>query len=101
MGTRPSLDEKLRSLIGSNVYFQPPASLHMKYPCFRYELTGADQKYANNKTYSFKREYELMHIHRDADTDMPERLGREFSNFRFDRRYEADNLYHDVYTIFY
>ena len=102
MAQRLNLDEKLRSLLSSsNVYFQPPENLKMKYPCFRYRLSGADQKYASDNTYSFIREYELMHIHTDPDTNMPELLSREFKNIRFDRRYSADNLYHDVYTLYY
>lgn len=96
------LDEKLRSLLGNgNVYFQPPETIRLKYPCIIYELSDGDTRYADNLGYLFARKYQVMHVHLDPDEDLMDeiRLGFQFS--RFDRRYVADNLYHDVYTIYF
>ena len=50
---RLDLHEILVDALGSgNVYFQPPASLKMVYPCIRYNRATADAKFANNGLYN-------------------------------------------------
>ena len=69
------LDEKLRRILGStNVYFEPPASLIMKYPCIRYKRSNIDVIFADNKVYLGKNRYEIIAIFEDADDDLPDRL---------------------------
>ena len=38
-----------------NVYYDPPESIRMDFPCFRFELNNIDVKHADNKAYSKKR----------------------------------------------
>ena len=46
------LDAKLRRILGStNVYFEPPTSLVMKFPCIRYKRSDIDVVFADNKPY--------------------------------------------------
>ena len=95
-------DAKLRELLGNgNVYYQPPESIKLKYPCIIYELSGGDTKYADNMGYMFGRKFDVMHIHLDPDVDVMDAIRTGFSYSRFDRRYIHDNLYHDVYTIYF
>ena len=59
MGRRLEFQEVLQSLIGirpdgkKNVYFQPPSSVKMNYPCIVYSLSRISVKKANNKLYGF------------------------------------------------
>ena len=46
MNRRLELQEKLEQLVGnSNVYFQPPASVMLSYPCVIYSVGSGDAKY--------------------------------------------------------
>lgn len=98
------LDEKLRRILGSsNVYFEPPTSLMMKYPCIRYNRSNIDIVYADNKPYLGKNKYTVMVIFRDADDDLPERLlhNNEDILFGFDRNYVSDGLHHYVFETYF
>ena len=53
MNNRLMLHEKLVELVGNqNVYFQPPASVKLSYPCVIYSIGNGDAKHANNKVYN-------------------------------------------------
>ena len=58
--SRLNLHEKLTSILGTrNVYFQPPATVKMSYPCIIYDLMDIDEKYANNDAYLSKEKYKI------------------------------------------
>lgn len=99
---RLALDSEFRRILGNNnTYFQPPSTVQLKYPCMIYNLVAGDTRYADNNGYFMARRYEVTHVHRDPDVDLLDVMPREFRNCRFDRRYTADNLYHDVYTLYF
>jgi hypothetical protein len=98
---RLELDAKLRRILGSdNVYFEPPASLKMKYPCIRYSRSRIDTVHADNKVYLANRRYDIIAIYQDPDSDLPDRILFNKDDIRFsnERRYVADGLHHDVFT---
>lgn len=96
------LDSKLRGILGSeNVYFRAPESYKMNYPAFKYKLSGIDEKHADNTSYLNTREYEIIHIGKDPDCDIEEVMLSEFENIRYARRYEANNLVHDVFILYW
>jgi hypothetical protein len=98
---RLELDAKLRRILGSdNVYFEPPASLKMKYPCIRYSRSRIDTVHADNKVYLANRRYDIIAIYQDPDSDLPDRIlfNKEDIRFSNERRYVADGLHHDVFT---
>ena len=98
--TRLNLQEELEGFLGSrNVYYQPPETIKLKYPCIIYEKSRVQQVYANNNTYLKHKEYSITVIYREADSDLPDRMLDSFKLISFDRHYKADNLYHDVFTI--
>lgn len=72
----------------------------MKYPCIRYEKEDIDIEYADDSNYSMRDMYSIMLISKDPDTDIPYKL-LTLPLSSFDRRYVSDNLYHDVFTIYY
>lgn len=100
MANRLDLQEKLEELIGkSRVFFQPPESIKLKYPCLLYNLENIDQRFADDKTYLGKKRYSLTYITKNPDDNKVEEILNTFSLLRFDRCYTADNLNHYVYTI--
>lgn len=101
MSRRIELQSILENLLGSrNVYFQPPESLKMQYDCIRYSRTKIQTKYANNHPYARFDCYQLTLIYRDPDSDLPHKIAM-LPMCSHDRHYTADNLNHDVFTLYY
>ena len=98
---REELHELLCNVLGSRfVYFQPPASVNLTYPCIVYNLGGYRPSYANNNEYLMFKQYTLTYIDKDPDSDVLDVIER-LPYCRFDRPFIADNLNHYVFTIFY
>ena len=103
MANRIDLHNKLKSLLGgsSNVYFQPPESLLLKYPCIVYKLATPDVKFANDEVYNHIRSYSVTYITRDPDDDKIDEMFALFKNkVRYDRSFTSDNLNHYVFTVY-
>lgn len=83
-----------------HVYYQPPENIKMQYPCVLYELDRADIRHADNARYIKWPRYTVTAIDRDPDGRIPDKL-LTLSYCSFDRRFINDNLYHDVFTIYY
>lgn len=99
--TRIELHEELCDVLGSrNVYFQPPESIKMKYPCIVYNLSSGDTKYADDYVYSFTRRYNVTIIDKDPDSEIPDGMSR-FKMCSFDRMFTSDNLNHFVFNLYY
>lgn len=102
MASRLELQNELESLLGSDkVYFQPPESLRMTYPCIRYEFRGPTQFRASNKNYVIYRSYTVTHIYKNPDGDLVNQFLTTFPMCDHDRHYTGDGLHHDVYTIYF
>lgn len=101
MATRLELQNKLEELIGSrNVYYQPPESLKLEYPCIVYSKSDMEAKYANNQKYSRFTSYSLTVIAKKPDNEIVDKLlGLPYCSY--DRNYKSDNLEHDVLTLYY
>lgn len=82
------------------VYFQPPATYRMKYPCIRYKLDDTDTTYANNNPYVHQKRYEVVVIDPDPDSKIPDKIAY-LPLCIFDRSYTSDNLNHFVFKIYY
>lgn len=101
METRRDLQSLLEEALGSkNVYYQPPESIKLKYPCIIYSLTDIYTRNADDRHYTMQKVYTITAISRDPDNTIAESI-LEFPKTRFDRRYVADNLYHDILTLYY
>lgn len=101
MADRLNLHEILCDILGSrNVYFDPPESVKMQYDAIRYSRSGLENTYANDSAYLQRNHYELIVIYRDPDSDIPGKISR-LPMCRHDRHYVADNLHHDVFTLYY
>lgn len=102
MASRLELHEELCAILDSrNVYFQPPASLEMQYPCIVYSLSGIDKLNANNNSYKTDKRYEITVIDYDPDSDIADKILAYFQMCSFDRPFVSDNLNHWVLTLYY
>ena len=102
MASRLELQTEFEELMGnSNVYFNPPASFKMSYPCIRYKGSGKDLKRANNKIYGMVDRYEGVVIDYNPDSEMPNTLLNHFQLCSIGSPYVADNLIHFPFTIYY
>ena len=101
MGSRLKLHEELCELLGSrNVYFQPPESLKLDYPCIVYSMNGAKEKRANDRIYNSMNEYEVIVIDYDPDSEIPDKIA-SLPMCRSNRMFTNDNLNHYVFDIYY
>lgn len=101
MGTRQDLQNRFEKILGSgNVYYQPPESIKLKYPCIIYSLADIYTRDADDMHYSRQKVYNITVISRDPDNNIAESL-LDIPRTRFDRRYVTDNLYHDILTLYY
>jgi len=54
MAQRLEFHQKLVEALGSrNVYFQPPESVQLTYPCIVYERSRADSKFGDNTNWMY------------------------------------------------
>ena len=101
MADRLDLQGLLEELLESrNVYYKPPESIKMQYPAIRYSKKNIQSVYANNSKYLMRDCYELIVISRSPDHPVIKKL-LALPYCSYDRPYIADNLYHDVLTIYY
>jgi len=101
MGARTDLQSLLETLLGSrNVYFQPPPTLQMKYPCIVYNLDDMDSKFANNYPYAVERRYSLTVIDADPDSLILDKVVM-LQKCIFNRHFVADNLNHNIFILYF
>lgn len=100
MTKRVELQAKLEELLGNKrVYYQPPESLKMEYPCIRYTKSNIVSTHADNVKYINTTAYDIMVIDRLPDNAVIEKI-LELPLTSFDRHYTSDNLNHDVIRIY-
>ncbi len=101
MSRRIELHNKLVEILGSrNVYFQPPESIKMEYPCIVYERYNIDSKYADNSVYRNMTNYRITVIDQNPDSAIVERMSM-FKTIRHLRHAVIDNLHQDTFSIYY
>ena len=101
MSRRIKLQSKLEELLGSrNVYYQSPGSENMSYPAIVYSKKNIDSAYANDANYLNHTSYEIIVIDKKPDNKViNDILSLPLSSY--DRPYKANNLYHDVLTLYF
>ena len=102
MASRLDLQDELEELIGNDhVYFQPPESIKLQFPCIIYNLDSGDTQFAMDLPYTFTRRYELMFITKDPDSELIDKIAKTFPMIRFERFYASDNTNHYIYKLYY
>lgn len=99
MSPRETLHHRLESILGSsNVYFQPPPSLLMEYPCIVYDIQCRDHLHANNARYAIFDTYSVTLIDYDPESAFVEPLDA-MPYTKFNRKYKSDRLNHFVFDV--
>jgi len=102
MSSRLNLHKELVDILGSsNVYFQPPESIKLVYPCIIYERNGGETIFSGDMPYLYKKRYSVTIITKDPDSDLVDKMYMAFPECTFDRHFTLDNLNHDVFQLFY
>ena len=98
---RLKLDDVLRETLGStNVYFQPPESVKMQYPCIVYNVAKIPVTFADNKAYLTNPRYVIRYITYAPDDPMRFKL-IEVLGVPIIQTYAKDGLYHYILELYY
>lgn len=101
MASRLNLQKLLESVLGTrSVYFQPPETVKLTYPCIIYERARGIPWHANDDLYNYRKSYLITVIDKNPDSTIPDEL-EKLQYCTMDRYYEADNLNHWIFTIYY
>ncbi len=99
MAPRLELHQLLKTFT-DYVYFQPPTNIQLDYPCIIYNRDNVDTKFADDAPYALKTRYMIMVIDRNPDSLIPDKVAK-MPLSTFSRFYTADNLNHDVYSVYF
>lgn len=96
-----SIQETINLLkeICENVYYNPPASIQMRYPCILVQLDDMLHGHANNRVYKRDNRYSLIVIDRNPDSDLMRKVD-DLPMTSMGRSYIADGLWHFTFTMF-
>lgn len=81
------------------VYFQPPPSLKLVYPCIVYSRDPDRVEKGDNLNYVITPRYTVTIIDPDPDTLIRDIFIRKFGTATPDRNYTSDNLNHYTFTL--
>ena len=99
---RTELGNKLEEILDSgNVYFEPPESVKMSYPCIVYERSAGDTDFANNLPYRFNIRYRITLISKKPDNPVLGLLAMSIPAIQYERHFVSDGLHHDVFEVYY
>lgn len=99
---RREFHERLVEILGSrNVYFEPPESIKMVYPCIVYHRSPDEVVKADNRNYLIHTPYAVTYIHFSPDVDDIYDALENLDYSRHSRTYNSDGLRHDTFDIYY
>lgn len=101
MADRLELHKVLVDILGSDqVYFQPPASVYLKYPVIIYSRKRIENTFADDAVYKQAHRYEITFIDKDPDSCIVGKISR-LPRCEHDRHFTSENLNHDVFELYY
>lgn len=102
MDRRLKLHKLLEEIPGvKEVYFQPPGSVQMIYPCIRYKKGRPSTDRADNRLYRFAQGYELMVLETDPDSPIAKYIVENFQMAEINTVFVSNNLYHTSITLYF
>lgn len=102
MDRRIELQQKFEDILGSKkVYFQPPETMKLQYPCILYFKTSTPANYADDLIYKYKQGYTVTVVDSDPDSEIPFTLLKALPYSKIDSFYKSEGLNHTKLTIFY
>lgn len=100
MDKRLALHTKLLTFC-TNVYFQPPETMKLQFPCILYFKTSVPASYANDLIYKYKQGYTVTVVDKDPDSEIAYDIMKNFEYCRIDSFYKSEGLNHTKLTIYY
>lgn len=109
MGSRLKLQKELEEVLGTaglpkektRVYFQPPSSTKLEYPCIIYELSRTDVTPADNIKYKKFNEYHVKHLFKSLKNELKDKMLDHFYHISHDIRFISNSIYNDDFTLYY
>lgn len=105
-GSRLDLHEIFIGILGtkgqeiSRVYFQPPVTVKMAYPCIIYTRSNRKDFFSDNRLYLGMKQYLVTVVDKNPDSLIPDKV-LELQYCSFSAHFTADGLNHDVYTLYF
>lgn len=94
------LQAKFEELLESrHVYYDPPASLKMKYDAIVFSRSRIDNWHADNMPYKRSLRYEVTTITKDPDAPIIEKIAN-LPTCTHDRHFVSDNLHHNTFILY-
>lgn len=98
---RVELQRKLEAICNvKKVYFQPPATVKLVYPCIIYSLSRPKNLSGDNTHYIWRPQYTVMVIDPNPDSQIYLDILESFNHVSFERCYASDNLYHYILNLY-
>ena len=95
------LDRIFRNTLGNNnVYFQPPESVKINYPCIIWNLSKTASTYADDRSYIQNPKYVIRYVSTEPDDQMRFTLV-DVLGVPIIQVYCKDGLYHYIYELYY
>lgn len=105
-GNRLDLHEIFIDILGtkghpiSRVYFQPPSTIKLEYPCIIYKRSNQKDFFSNDRIYIGMKRYLVTVVDKNPDSLIPDKvLGLRYCSFS--SHYSVDGLNHDIYTLYF
>lgn len=86
--------------IAPHVYFQPPSTLQMEFPCIVYQRDQANTKFADGQPYSYMQRYQVTLIDRIPDSTILDKI-KVLPLCVYNRYFATSGLNHDVFTLYF
>ena len=83
-----------------HVYYQPPETIKLVYPCIVYDRSRFETRYSNNKVYKDMTKYTVTVMDKDPVSPLVNEL-RSIDYCEMEREFVTDNIHHFVFTLFY
>ncbi len=98
MSKRKELDSKLRQIL-PNVYYQPPATIKMQYPCAVYSRNRTNPFFADNQKYVRKETYRITVVDENPDSVYADAVD-QLVEARWVNSFSTQGLHHFVFEIY-
>ena len=100
---RLAIQAKLQSFLpsGKKVYFQPPSSVSLTYPCIIYFRHRGESFHSVNRPYVYIPIYDVQVIETDPECPVSQAIGKQLEGSRYDRGWEEESLYHNNFVVNY
>lgn len=86
-------------LESGNVYYNPPASVKMKYDAIVFNRARIENNFANNSVYMQSYRYEITTITKDPDAPIIDKISK-LPRCSHDRHFVSDNLHHNIFYLY-